>query len=664
MWAMNPQQWPRRLDMAVAQLGRGALEAPWPQASWLSVFRRAVLTSAFLAGGLITGQLDVWVFGAFGALQLGLGEAALPFLRMVRLVVTTIVAMCAVAFVAASLAGTWWTVLLLGAVAFAQGSSVGVGLLQRSVGIGALAMGVIFGGLPGIDAARATLWLAIGAGVQGGVSLLLWWWERARSVRQLLANSVRSVARMSRTSAITGRSSSLASAEVDEARTTIRESGVPFQAAADRVADAVDELRHTVVAWQVLQRPGYADRLDVFQRLRHTVGLLREGPAPRVSDGERTDPDRWPVAAHLETAISRLDDAVGRLGDRDPEPQPVPAPSVWHPLQGLKRGSPELRHGLRMTLAIVVAQAVSLLVGADHSFWIPLTCVFVVKPDWAFTVVRSVARVGGNLLAVLLVPFALGIAVTRPSFLVLLVVILSAVAFRFFTGNYILGSFGIAGTILVLDQTLDPTNDLYYLRFVFTVVGAVIGIAVSALIPARRGHHAVTLFGDVVLGLQNWAREVCRGILDPAQLDDAAVQHAAERERNNALRMRPAVEAGLLEPGGPTDPRVLAVALEGAGRAHLALLALAFQARSMRSSGRTGLDVVSDVGHIDALLAEAAACLGVAAADSPAPPAAPHDCRPPGTDEERAAALETVRLREAASDIAGCARWVGNPRGD
>ena len=64
------------------------------------------------------------------------------------------------------------------------------------------------------------------------------------------------------------------------------------------------------------------------------------------------------------------------------------------------------------------------------------------------------ARLAGNLLAVVLVPIAL-IGSEREAGLVLVVAVLSAVAFRYFTGNYVLGSFGIAGTVLVLDQTLN-----------------------------------------------------------------------------------------------------------------------------------------------------------------------------------------------------------------
>ena len=644
--------------MAVVQLARGAFVAPWPQATWVSVIRRSLVTAGFLAGGLITGELDLWVFGAFGALQLGLGEAALPFWRLLRLIGLTIAAMGAVAFLGATLAGSWWTVLLLGAVAFLHGSSVTVGALPRTVGIGALAMGVIFAGLGGIDPGPATAWLMIGACSQGLLWLILWSVERDRAVRLVLANSVRSVARIARSDDVTGRASSLASAEVDEARSTIVSAGVRYRESAFRVADLVDEVRRTTVAWQVLHRPGYGSRLSVFQRLRHSVGLLREGPVP-PSTGPAPE-GSWAVSRHLADRIEALDEAIDHLHDPDPASPPLPPPARWREWGGLTPGTPEFRHGVRMSLAIMIAQAVSLFVPTEHTFWIPLTCVFVVKPDWSFTVIRSVARVIGNLLAVLLVPFVLGAVLGYPVLVVLLVIVISAIAFRFFTGNYILSSFGIAGTILVLDQTLQPAPYLYDLRFIFTVVGAVIGIAVSALIPARRGRSATELLGGVASGLEAWTRQVCGGLLAPETFDFADSRQAAERERGHLIRLRPAVEAALLEPGDSADARVLAVALDTAGRAHLALLALTFEAQRMQRQGIPGLAVTSDAEVAQEALITAAEALGEDVADR-SPLQAGGTLRVPADDEERAAALEVVRLRDAAVDIRNCAQWLGTP---
>ncbi|MFN8126038.1 MAG: FUSC family protein [Candidatus Nanopelagicales bacterium] len=668
---MGPADWPRRLPMAVAQVRRGALDAPWSQASWWGVARRSLVMGGFVLGGVITGELGVCVFAAFGALQLGLGEAIVPFRRLVQLVVVMTVLMSAVAFVAMTLGGTWWTVPFLGAVAFVQGGTVAVGLVPRATGMGALAMGVIFAGLSG-DPATAAVWLAIGSATQALLWLLLWHRERDMSIRVVLANTIRTLGAMAHRQRVSGRDSNRASAEVDEVETVIRESGIRYPDAALRVTHAVNEVRRSMIAWRVLVGPGYSDRLRVQGRLRRSVVALEVGRLAAVSPDPVPDgaldpvPDGdWPVAQRLERNLHALDTAVEHLrtsthddasgaasgiGDQPPDTPPEAGPAIewWRP------GTTHFRHGLRMAVAIVIAQSLSLVLPLAHSFWIPLTCVFVVKPDWSFTVVRSTARLLGNLLAVLLVPVAL-LATGSSVGLVVVILIMSAVAFRFFTGNYILGSFGIAGTILILDQTLAPDQSLYVSRIVATVIGAVVAIVVSALIPSFRSGQATDLVRDVIAGLGEWTARVVTAVQIPGRLDDAEIVTIGERERNNLIRLRPAVEGALMEPRPRVDPRCLAVALDAAERAHLSLLALTFQARQANDDAGPALDIRADADAACAEFRRAAVALGVA---EPARPDTAERVERPATDEERAVGLEAVRLHQAAADLAEASGWI------
>ena len=648
---MTPEAWPRRLPMAVAQLRRGALEAPWPQASWSSVARRSVVVVAFVTAGLVTGHLNVFVFAAFGALQLGLGEAILPFRRLVRLVMVSTATMCAVAFVALVLSGTWWTVPFLAAVAFVQSATVSVGVVARTVGIGALAMGVIFAGI-GADPVLATTWLAIGAVVQALVWLIFWHRERALSLRVALANTIRTMELMVRSLRVSGRDGNRASAEIDEVLRTIDESGVPNRSSALDVAAAVTEVRRTLIAWRVLEMPGYGERLAVIRRLHLAAQRLGEGrsptPDPSIDLGHS-----WPVGDRLITDLANLDHTIDRLGTKDDRPEPVhPPPAIgW---EWLRPGNSQFRQGLRMAVAIGIAQSLSLLAPLNHSFWIPLTCVFVVKPEWSFTIVRSTARIGGNLLAVVLVPLALQLAAGQSWALAVVVAVISAVAFRYFTGNYILASFGVAGTILVLDQTVSPDQALYVSRIVATLIGAAVGIAVSALVPTFRSRQARALLADVVRGLGEWSARVTDAVARPGTLNDAELIQIGEHERNNLLRLRPTAEASLLEPKPVVDPRCLAVSLDAAERAHLCLLALTFQARHQGLRGGPGLDVAADAEQAGREFRRAAEALGV----DPPPAPLPAPASPPTTDEERAVALQAVRLRQAAVDLADAAEWL------
>ena len=185
--------------------------------------------------------------------------------------------------------------------------------------------------------------------------------------------------------------------------------------------------------------------------------------------------------------------------------------------------------GFDSATAIMVAQAVALLTGLGHSFWIPLTVVFVVKPDWSFTVVRSTSRFLGNLAAVVLIPLLLLAAADAPWAMIAALFAISLVAFRYFTANYIAASFGVAGTILILDQALAPNADLYVWRVAATVIGTVIGLLARCRHPDLEQQGMTGQLGSLVGDLAAWTRKVFDGLIAPATVEaDELLQRGAD----------------------------------------------------------------------------------------------------------------------------------------
>ena len=667
---MTLDELPPRWRLAADELGRGAFEAPWSAASWTSVVRRSAVLTGFVLYGVVTGNLDTAVFAAFGALQLGLGEAALPWRGLLRFLVVQVAALSVVVFVASSLSSTWWTVPLLAVLAFVQGSTAGVGLVPRATAIGALALGVIFAGLTGVDPFTAAVWLSLGAAAQALLWLVFWRRERDLSVRRALANALRMVSRLGESPSVSGSVLNEASAQLDQARALIATSGFRQAVQAVAVADAIDEVRRTTVCWRVLRQPGTADRLAMLEALRSQVRSLDESVVAPRRIPDLGDGLGWAITERLQDTVAILHDRISDLrtaqkapaaGARAGLPGPGNAPvSDWADWHGLRPGSAEFRHGIRMAVAIAIAQVVSLLVPFGHSFWVPLTVVFVVKPEWSFTVVRSSARVLGNLAAVILIPPAFQLVSGNGVVMAALVAVVGAVAFRYFSGNYIAASFGVAGTILILDQALDPGASLYAWRIAATVIGACIGLAVSAAIPSWRGRQAPRLLAELAGGLATWQRAVLAGVQNPASSDFAALRSVGEAERNNLIRLRPTVAAAMLEPHPRVDPRALLVATNAAEKAHLSLMALTIETRIRRDTGEPGLDVAQSAAATHVALTEAARCLG-----APIPPEGPPSsvvAQPPapGDDEAAAIVLESARLHQTSADFAVAASWVAD----
>ena len=186
-----------------------------------------------------------------------------------------------------------------------------------------------------------------------------------------------------------------------------------------------------------------------------------------------------------------------------------------------------------MAVGVGLAEAITLIVLLGHSFWLPLTVVFVLRPDWSFTVVRGVNRLAGHLVAVAAVPALLLILSTSPWAMLVILIGLAAVTFRWFFGNYAIANFALAGTILLLGYATNPVNDLFAARFVSTLLGALIALLVVPAIPTWARPVAPGQVEALVALLNRWRSDVMKRSQDPASVttsdletDVAEARHA------------------------------------------------------------------------------------------------------------------------------------------
>ncbi len=683
MTVVDPADFPSRFRMALGHISRGSLEPQWPTASWLSVLRRAVVLTAVFAVGLLADELSTAIFAAFGALQLGLLEAALTRSALLRLLIVNIVTLTLTVYIAASLGGSWWTVPLLGFIALVQGSNVASGLLQLSTSLGALIIAVIFAGLPDAAAVapKAAAWFAVGAALQSVAWLVTAGAERSRMVRRILANNIRSVQRLLRGGQVNGWQSNTATLNSRQTTTSLARSGLSPAAlsATERVVFTTSQLHRSVVAWRVLKDPGWSDRLRVDEALHRLVNQLDESigrRSPIAVDPPEFASRTWACDTALDDSLAQLQSAVSDLlsgTERiDASDSTGPAPLPVEPLsaallatvRAVRPGNPLFRHGIRLAIAIMLGQILALQLGIGHSFWIPLTVIFVVKPDWSFTLVRSTSRFIGNLGAVILIPLVLAAAGGADWTLIATLLGISLIAFRYFTGNYTAASFGVAGTILILDQALSASESLYQWRIVATLIGTAIGLLVAIAIPSWSSKGIGGQVATLASGLGIWARAVFDGLLRPSQVDEDDLLTQGGELRTQLLDLIPRTAGTLAEPWPQQDPRLVSAAVEAAQRMHLFLTALAFHASQLHDHAKPGLPVGSAAEHVVITLGRSAAALGLPPTEPWVPPGVASAVTPaarsaaahrvgesPMTAEDIAVLAQTTHVAQAADDF-------------
>ena len=603
---MSPRLWCLREQVRHVIGGAAA-----PPATWSSVARRAAVVAGFFTIGLVTGELATWAFCCFGALQIGLVDMPLPLRRLVGMLALTVVSVTAAVFIAMCIGGTWWCVPFIAALAFVYGVSDRLGGAPAVASLGALALGVILAGhpLPPAEAASAALLVALGMLVQAVAWLALSARERRAMVRRAVALKLRSVATLVRDADISPTVLAAAHAESERMDQTIRGAGLPpDQLAAMRrcASDAISASR-AVSMWVHLRSPGDAERLSAFLRLRRSASRLNGEPLRRQpSSGVLPDLDESRPSTHaLLIELDRVDASIdgvlsGTTGPEIPDPLGVSRPAVEQArtagLQGVGaltrlRAAPA-QHGLRMAVGVGLAEALSIALPVAHSFWLPLTVVFTLKPDWSFTVVRGLTRVLGNLAAVLLLPaLMLAFGGSGPMLLVVLSV-LSAITFRWFFGSYVWASFGLAGTVLILDFAQNPDDDLFAARIVATVVGALLSLCVALAMSGRASVTAREKAGALAEALTSWAADA-RARVGGADVDAARLESDLMSARRALVDLEPVSSAAVFELRPECDPVALTMVYASAARLNETLVAVT-------ASTMIGIDRLdADAGGLD-----------------------------------------------------------------
>ncbi|MBV9488940.1 MAG: FUSC family protein, partial [Verrucomicrobia bacterium] len=169
-----------------------------------------------------------------------------------------------------------------------------------------------------------------------------------------------------------------------------------------------------------------------------------------------------------------------RMFPEPPEAKFGPRPSTFNPIAEIRNSlsfrSTSFRHALRLGVATTLAALLASTFHLARGYWIPLTVVLVLKPNFGGTLQRCVQRISGTVLGGLI--GALLLMVFREPWL--LVASLTLLAFATFTlrnRNY--GLFALALTPLVmimLDVTHPGTVTDSFLRILHTVIGSALAL--------------------------------------------------------------------------------------------------------------------------------------------------------------------------------------------
>jgi uncharacterized membrane protein YccC len=494
--------------------------------------RNAIGVAAPLAIGALAGNVSFGLPSTIGALQAAFADRPGPYqLRMLRMFATSLAASVTSGLAIAASGSDAASVLLLLGLAFVAGLLLAGGPSATQVGVAGVAAALIIGHTPepGSVAIHVALLVLAGGVGQTVLAIAAWPLRRHRPERQALAKLYRELAEAARTQVGTA-----AGPPVGDTLTAVRQTlyGLgadhgPSTEAYRVLLDEAERLRRETVVLI-----GFAERLaaakdtrsaaDVRTALRAASEVLA-GVADALDTGRLMSPDAFdPALAAVQTADDRLsagaDDtvefsrraAVGRLGALAGQLRAVIATATTGATEGRSgtdapnRARTELlrdpvavlranltwrsavfRHAVRLCVLVAASDFAVRLAGFDRGYWLPLTVLVVLRPDFATTFQRSVMRVLGTVMGLLAVT-ALVHWVPGGAWWQVALVAALAFGMRFSgPGNLGLTAACLAGLVVVLLEIRGvPAHTTVESRTWATLGGGVLAVLAAVALPA------------------------------------------------------------------------------------------------------------------------------------------------------------------------------------
>ncbi|TAM78242.1 hypothetical protein EPN44_01210 [bacterium] len=194
-----------------------------------------------------------------------------------------------------------------------------------------------------------------------------------------------------------------------------------------------------------------------------------------------------------------------------------------------------------MAVCIVVADAVARGLHLPRGYWIPLTVAIVLKPEFASTFARGLARLGGTVLG-LIIATGMILAVTDDRLaLIALIGMLTWVIRSYGRTNYTLVVVAVTALVVLLFSLAGERAETTIVeRGVYTLAGGLLALAAYAAWPTWERSQAPGLLADMLEAYRRYFAAVMAGYLDsPAK---AAI---LQRRRTEARLGRSNAEASI-----------------------------------------------------------------------------------------------------------------------
>ncbi|MFJ8311826.1 MULTISPECIES: FUSC family protein [unclassified Streptomyces] len=541
----------------------GLRPAPTP-IPWPAVARAAVALAAPLAVGMATGQSAYGALASMGALSAVIGDTADAYrMRIFNIAVPQLFGALGVTVGSLVFGHGWLAVGALTLVALVSGMISSIGAVASVSGLLLLLNAVVGAGLPMPGPWwKAPLLLSLGGLFVLLLSLLGWPLRRTEPERAAVAGTYRAVAEA-------------IEAAASDAYDTKRQA----------VTQSLNTTYDLILGRRAREHGRRGELVRLLAQLNVVIPLVEAAPAVHLRG--------WGVDAAIPAAVRQLADSVdqGRT-DAPALDLPVPATPAERAMDTALRhasavvhkpdpdqsnvddrlGRPAAlrirvrraarnvllsgaswRYGLRLALCMGLAQALVSVVPVERSYWVALTIVFVLKPDFGSVFARALTRAIGTA-GGLVIAAAVLAEVPRGWWDVPVMMVLAALIPAFSAKGYAFQTAAITPVILLLSDVLNHQGfNLVLPRLWDSLIGCAIALVAGYLLWPESWHTRIgTRLADAVAATADYVEYAFGSEDDRAE----RVRHRRRLYRDLST-VRSEFQRALTEPP-PTGPRAAA----------------------------------------------------------------------------------------------------------
>jgi uncharacterized membrane protein YccC len=243
----------------------------------------------------------------------------------------------------------------------------------------------------------------------------------------------------------------------------------------------------------------------------------------------------------------------------------------------LTPASAAFRHAIRLSGALTAATVVSHLLPVQRGYWLPLTVLVVLQPDFGATFSRGFARIAGTVLGVGVVTALLAALQPGPVLLAVLTVALAFAAMSVLRVSFAAFSACVTAVITVLLAFAGlPGFSTVGDRLLDTVLGGAIAMLAYLVWPTWEAVRLRASLATLLEAQGRYGRAVLRAYAEPESRDIEGLRHARLEARLARTNAEASVNRALAEPRPHrrVDPEVALGTVAAIRRYALAVLSL------------------------------------------------------------------------------------------